>query len=169
MFNGKYSTTCYVDETLHALNDMYEKRALDPVDYLAQSSQPCSCTPLPAHAGNGLGRQPTCLRSAAAMPMTAQNWPPTATRPAWNVECMCSRRDDQQTPRSPNFADPERLHHEAYPLTMAVLRGSVRRATIDARFSTNCALGSDTMLDLGNLYTAGAAGMDGGRLRTGAG
>ena len=23
VFNGKYSTTCYVDETLHALNDMY--------------------------------------------------------------------------------------------------------------------------------------------------
>ena len=26
VFNGKYSTTCYIDETLHALTDMYEKR-----------------------------------------------------------------------------------------------------------------------------------------------
>ena len=34
VFNGKYSTTCYVDETLHALNDMYEKRRLSPASYL---------------------------------------------------------------------------------------------------------------------------------------
>jgi hydroxymethylglutaryl-CoA synthase len=34
VFNGKYSTTCYVDETLHALADMYEKRALNPSEYL---------------------------------------------------------------------------------------------------------------------------------------
>ena len=34
VFNGKYSTTCYIDETLQALNDMYEKRQLDPGEYL---------------------------------------------------------------------------------------------------------------------------------------
>ena len=34
VFNGKYSTTCYIDETLHALADMYEKRGLNPSDYL---------------------------------------------------------------------------------------------------------------------------------------
>ena len=34
VFNGKYSTTCYIDETLHALNDMYEKRGLQATDYL---------------------------------------------------------------------------------------------------------------------------------------
>ena len=34
VFNGKYSTTCYIDETLHALNDMYEKRGLDRRKYL---------------------------------------------------------------------------------------------------------------------------------------
>jgi len=34
VFNGKYSTTCYIDETLHALNDMYEKRALNSIEHL---------------------------------------------------------------------------------------------------------------------------------------
>ena len=34
VFNGKYSTTCYIDETLHALNDMYVKRGLNPADYM---------------------------------------------------------------------------------------------------------------------------------------
>ena len=34
VFNGKYSTTCYLDETLHALDDMYNIRDLDPISYL---------------------------------------------------------------------------------------------------------------------------------------
>jgi hydroxymethylglutaryl-CoA synthase len=52
------------------------------------------------------------------------------------------------------LAEPERLQYEAYPLTMAALgafRASrhYRREILD-----KLALGSDTMLDLGNLYTA---------------
>jgi hydroxymethylglutaryl-CoA synthase len=34
VFNGKYSATCYIDETLHALSDMYVKRGLRAIDYL---------------------------------------------------------------------------------------------------------------------------------------
>ena len=34
VFNGKYSTTCYIEETLQALDDMYGKRALEPIEYL---------------------------------------------------------------------------------------------------------------------------------------
>ena len=34
IFNGKYSTTCYLDETLHALDDMFNKRDLNPINYL---------------------------------------------------------------------------------------------------------------------------------------
>ena len=34
IFNGKYSTTCYIDETLQALDDMYLKRKLTPSTYM---------------------------------------------------------------------------------------------------------------------------------------
>jgi hydroxymethylglutaryl-CoA synthase len=52
-----------------------------------------------------------------------------------------------------NLAHPERLQYEAYPLTMAVTRifrasRHFRREILD-----KMGLGSDTMLDLGNLYT----------------
>jgi hydroxymethylglutaryl-CoA synthase len=52
------------------------------------------------------------------------------------------------------LANPEQLQYEAYPLTMAVHRifrasRHYRREILD-----KLALGSDTMLDLGNLYTA---------------
>jgi hydroxymethylglutaryl-CoA synthase len=33
VFNGKYSTTCYLDETLHALNDMARRMDREPSDY----------------------------------------------------------------------------------------------------------------------------------------
>ena len=53
-----------------------------------------------------------------------------------------------------SLAEPERLQYEAYPLTMAVFR--VFRASRHYRLEIldKLALGSDTMLDLGNLYTA---------------
>jgi hydroxymethylglutaryl-CoA synthase len=52
------------------------------------------------------------------------------------------------------LANPEQLHFEAYPLTMAVYR--VFRASRRYRHEIldKLALGSDSMLDLGNLYTA---------------
>jgi hydroxymethylglutaryl-CoA synthase len=60
----------------------------------------------------------------------------------------------QQKPELGSLADPERLNFEVYPLTMAVFRifrasRRYRREILD-----KLALGSDTMLDLGNLYTA---------------
>ena len=61
VFNGKYSTTCYIDETLHALADMYEKRGLDPSRYLRSLEDRLHASPVPAHAGNRLGHfLPVC-------------------------------------------------------------------------------------------------------------
>jgi len=63
-------------------------------------------------------------------------------------------REMSSKPEVASLADPERLNFEAYPLTMAVFRifrasRRYRREILD-----KLALGSDTMLDLGNLYTA---------------
>ena len=58
------------------------------------------------------------------------------------------------TPEVAELADADRVNYEAYPLSMAVFRifrasRKYRREILD-----KLALGSDTMLDLGNLYTA---------------
>jgi hydroxymethylglutaryl-CoA synthase len=34
VYNGRYSTNCYVDEVRRALDDLYGRRALDPAPYL---------------------------------------------------------------------------------------------------------------------------------------
>jgi len=151
VFNGKYSTTCYIDETLHALNDMYEKRGLVASDYLRSLKtvfmhRPYRRMPETGYAvaylfalGNGSAEDRAELASFCYE---------AGIEPDALLREMCSK------PEIVAFADPERLNYEAYPLTMAVFRifrasRRYRREILD-----KLALGSDTMLDLGNLYTA---------------
>ncbi|MDX1403518.1 MAG: hydroxymethylglutaryl-CoA synthase [Woeseiaceae bacterium] len=151
VFNGKYSTTCYIDETLHALNDMYEKRGLNPSGYLRNLKtvfmhRPYRRMPETGYAiaylfalGSGSPDDRAELASYCYQ---------AGVEPAQVLNEMLSK------PEVAGLADPERHNFEAYPLTMAVFRvfraaRKYRREILD-----KLALGSDTMLDLGNLYTA---------------
>ena len=151
VFNGKYSTTCYIDETLHALNDMYVKRGLTASDYLRSLKtvfmhRPYRRMPETGYAvaylfalGNGSAEDRAELASFCYEA---------------GVEPEALLAEMSSKPEIVALADPERLNYEAYPLTMAVFRifrasRRYRREILD-----KLALGSDTMLDLGNLYTA---------------
>jgi hydroxymethylglutaryl-CoA synthase len=151
VFNGKYSTTCYIDETLHALNDMYEKRGLTAADYLRSLKvvfmhRPYRRMPETGYAiaylfalGNG---SPEDRAELASFCYEA------------GIDPQALLMEMSSKPDVATFADPERLNYEAYPLAMAVFRifrasRRYRREILD-----KLALGSDTMLDLGNLYTA---------------
>ena len=151
VFNGKYSTTCYIDETLHALKDMYEKRGLTAADYLRSLNivfmhRPYRRMPETGYAiaylfalGNG---SPEDRAELASYCYEA------------GIEPEALLTEMSSKPEVATFADPERLNYEAYPLAMAVFRifrasRRYRREILD-----KLALGSDTMLDLGNLYTA---------------
>lgn len=151
VFNGKYSTTCYIDETLHALNDMYEKRGLRPIDYMRSLQtvfmhRPYRRMPETGWAlaylfalGNGSADDRAELASYCYEA---------------GVEPAALLNEMQSKPEVVSLAAPERLHFEIYPLAMAVFRifrasRHYRREILD-----KMALGSDTMLDLGNLYTA---------------
>jgi hydroxymethylglutaryl-CoA synthase len=151
VFNGKYSTTCYIDETLHALNDMYEKRDLDACEYLRSLNTVFMHRPYRRMPETGwaisylfaLGSGTSEDRAELASYCYEAGVEPDAL-----LMEMSSKPDVAK------FADPERLNYEAYPLTMAVFRifraaRRYRREILD-----KLALGSDTMLDLGNLYTA---------------
>jgi hydroxymethylglutaryl-CoA synthase len=151
VFNGKYSTTCYIDETLHALNDMYEKRSLSAIDYLRSLKTVFMHRPYRRMPESGwaiaylfaLGYGDADDRAELASYCYEAGIEPAAL-----LEEMSSQ------PEIVSLASPERLHFEAYPLAMAVFRifrasRHYRREILD-----KLALGSDTMLDLGNLYTA---------------
>jgi hydroxymethylglutaryl-CoA synthase len=151
VFNGKYSTTCYIDETLHALNDMYEKRGLNACEYLRSLDTVFMHRPY--------RRMPETGWAVAYLFALGSGTPDDRAELASycyeaGIEPGALLGEMVSKPQVADFAEPEKLNYEAYPLTMAVFRifrasRSYRREILD-----KLALGSDTMLDLGNLYTA---------------
>ena len=151
VFNGKYSTTCYVDETLHALNDMYEKRELDPIAYLRSLRTVFMHRPY--------RRMPeTGWAVSYLFALSGGNAQDRAELASYCYETGVDPEDLRGemlgAPAVSTLAEPESLHIEAYPLTMAVLRSFRASRHYRREILDKLALGSDTMLDLGNLYTA---------------
>ncbi|MGI9247807.1 MAG: hydroxymethylglutaryl-CoA synthase [Woeseiaceae bacterium] len=151
VFNGKYSTTCYVDETLHALNDMYVKRELNPSEYMRSlrtvfMHRPYRRMPETGWAVSylfalGQGNAEDCAELASY-----------CYEAGVDVEAM--RTEMISEPEVAALANPENLQYEAYPLTMAASRALRASRHFRKEILDKLALGSDTMLDLGNLYTA---------------
>ena len=151
VFNGKYSTTCYIDETLQALNDMYRKRDLVPIEYLRSLQTVFMHRPY--------RRMPETGWAVAYLFALSQGSSEDRAELASycyeaGIDAERLRTEMMSQPKVSTLASPERLQYEIYPLTMAVLR--VFRASRHYRVEVldKLALGSDTMLDLGNLYTA---------------
>jgi hydroxymethylglutaryl-CoA synthase len=151
VFNGKYSTTCYVDETLHALSDMYEKRALDPSAYLRSLRNVFMHRPY--------RRMPETGWAVSYLFALSQGDAEDRSELAGyceeagvDVEAVVAELSSK--PAVAEFATPERHSYEAYPLTMATLRAFRASDIYGREVVDKLSLGSDAMLDLGNLYTA---------------
>ena len=151
VFNGKYSTTCYIDETLHALNDMYEKRQLNSIKHLR------SLRTLFLH--RPYRRMPETGFAVSYLFALGKG---NAEDRAELASYCCEAGVDTDTlllemvskPAISSFATPEQHQFEAYPMAMAVLRAFRTSRYYQPEILDKLRLGSDTMLDLGNLYTA---------------
>lgn len=151
IFNGKYSTTCYIDETLHALNDMYEKRNLKSSEYLR------SLRTLFLH--RPYRRMPETGWAVSYLFALGQGKSEDRAELASycyeaDVDIKAVLAEMVSKPEVAKLAEPERLQFEVYPLTMAVLRAFRASRHYRREILDKLRLGSDTMLDLGNLYTA---------------
>jgi hydroxymethylglutaryl-CoA synthase len=151
VFNGKYSTTCYIDETLHALNDMYEKRDIVAADYLRSLQTIFMHRPYRRMPETGLA---VAYLYALGIGNTEDRAELASYCYQAGIEPDALISEMVSKPEISLLAEPERVNYEAYPLMMAVFRifrasRHYRREILD-----KLALGSDTMLDLGNLYTA---------------
>jgi len=151
VFNGKYSTTCYVDETLHALNDMYEKRDLNAIAYLRSLKTVFMHRPY--------RRMPeTGWAVSYLFALSSGDAEDRAELASYCYDAGVDPHDVRDEmlgkPAVATLADPARLNYEAYPLTMAALRAFRASRRHRREILDKLAIGSDTMLDLGNLYTA---------------
>jgi hydroxymethylglutaryl-CoA synthase len=151
VFNGKYSTTCYVDETLHALNDMYEKRDLNAIEYLRSLRTVFMHRPYRRMPETGWAVSYLFALSGGDAEDRAE-LASYCYETGVDPDDLCGEMLGK--PAVATLADPENLNIEAYPLTMAVLRSFRASRHYRREILDKMALGSDTMLDLGNLYTA---------------
>jgi len=151
VFNGKYSTTCYIDETLHALHDMYEKRDLNPIEYLRSLRRVFMHRPYRRMPETGWAVSYLFALSSGGSEDRAEL---ASFCYETGVDPEELRAEMLGEPAVATLAGPESLNLEAYPLTMAVLRAFRVSRHYRSEILDKMALGSDAMLDLGNLYTA---------------
>jgi hydroxymethylglutaryl-CoA synthase len=151
VFNGKYSTTCYVDETLHALADMYEKRRLSPGEYLRSLKTVFMHRPYRRMPETGWA---ISYLFALGLGEAADHAELATYCGDAGVDLRAVLDEMHAAPHVAGLADPERLQYEAYPLTMAVLRAFRASENFSRQVLDKLSLGSVAMRDLGNLYTA---------------
>jgi hydroxymethylglutaryl-CoA synthase len=151
VFNGKYSTTCYLDEAVHALRDMLRRLGREPGDYFRAvravfMHRPYERMPLNslafsylvALAHDGRSGSDTLARYCAA-----------ADVPLGEV-----LGEMRSVPDILRYALEGDLERDPYPMTMRLLRGFRDQSDYDELVTAKTRLGSLPMRELGNLYSA---------------
>jgi hydroxymethylglutaryl-CoA synthase len=151
VFNGKYSTTCYLDETLHALNDMLERMRQEPAHYYRELAavfmhRPYHRMPETSFAMSylfGLARDGARGRKELALYCERANMDVGAV-----LEEMQSQPDILQLVKDGD------IEADVYPLSIQLLRQFRASPEFGALVSAKMSLGSDLMKDIGNVYCA---------------
>ncbi len=151
VFNGKYSTTCYLDETLHALNDMLRRLNVSPTVYYhglgaAFMHRPYHRMPLTSFALS-------YLFGLANGGETGQAELAAHSRNA-GLDTAAVIEEMRSTPDILRLVHDGKINEEVYPLSMALLKdfraSPVCRELIESKMS----LGTEPMKDIGNVYCA---------------
>ena len=151
VFNGKYSTTCYIDETLHALADMYRRRGIDPAAHLQSVKHLFMHRPYRRMPENGFSVAWFWALANSDSDGEARLREYAALAEMDGDALVAELRADHTIA---SLASAEHLNDDAMPLTMALVRLFRRMPDFADTVESKLALGSEGMSDLGNLYTA---------------
>ncbi|MEN7344187.1 MAG: hydroxymethylglutaryl-CoA synthase [Pseudomonadota bacterium] len=151
VFNGKYSTTCYIDETLHALADMYRRRGLEPASHLECVRHIFMHRPYRRMPENGLSVAWlwALANSGAADEQRLREYAAVAEMDAGAL--LAELREEHKVAA---LADADHLNDDTMPLAMGLIRLFRRMPDFQSTISDKLSLGSFGMRELGNLYTA---------------
>ena len=162
VFNGKYSTTCYLDETLHALDDMLKRMNREPADYYRELSatfmhRPYHRMPETSFAMSylfALGRDGSGGRRILEEQCAASGM---------NVDDLL--REMRSTPDVLDLVRNGTIDEDVYPLCVELLREFRKSPEFAALVASKMSLGSEIMKEIGNVYCAAlpawmAAGME---------
>jgi hydroxymethylglutaryl-CoA synthase len=167
VFNGKYSTTCYIDETLHALNDMAKRMRREPSEYYRELDavfmhRPYHRMPETSFAMSyifGLAGDGEQGRAELAR---------YCDRAGMDLGEVLAEMRSQ--PNILDFVKSGDIEADAYPLSIQLSREFRSSEEFSALVSSKMSLGAEVMKEIGNVYCAAlpawmAAGMEDAFLR----
>jgi len=154
VFNGKFSTACYVDETLSALEVMLAKRGVGRGQFFRELEavfmhRPYHKMPVTAWALGylfALGADPSGAEELAGYCAAA------------GVDPAALQQEMAQLPVRAFEADFEGTVAEPYPLTATLMKAFRETPTYKQVVDDKMRLGAKPMMGMGNLYSAALPG-----------
>jgi len=150
VYNGRYSTNCYVDEVRRALDDLYARRSLDPAPYLRSVEAIFMHRPYARMPETGFGV--AYLFALAQGGAADQEELATYCRGA-GVLMGEVLAEMATAPELGLLAVSDRIQDEIFPLTMAALKVFRQSEAYRRHVRGKMELGAGWMREVGNLYT----------------
>lgn len=152
VFNGKYSTTCYVDEVLLAVEDMFRRRGGSRRALLDQQAAVFLHRPYQrmAETGYGMAYLYALATGREADRVLLQS---ACDKAGTSLDAVTNEL--VQRPDVFALVADARLNEDVYPLAMQTLRTFRNDPLYVTQVAERLQLGADAMKDVGNLY-AGA-------------
>ncbi len=162
VFNGKYSTTCYLDEALQAMREMWRRLSRDPLAYLRTVSAVFMHRPYERMPLNALGFSYLAALAADGAMGLAELAGYCRTS---GVDLDHVLAEMRASPDILTLALEGNLERDPWPMTMRLLRDFRAHPLYQDVVAGKLRLGAQPMRELGNLYSASlpawlAAGME---------
>ncbi|HET9819208.1 MAG TPA: hypothetical protein VFP92_08595, partial [Rhodanobacteraceae bacterium] len=163
VFNGKYSTDCYTDATLRALDAMFARREGSRSAYLRDLAAAFMHRPY-----HRMPRNAWAMAYLAALAHDAAGGDAGAEHElAGHCAAAGVSADDvlRELHTGARGCPEDALPDDAFPMTTAVLKAFRKSDAYPRAVEDKLQLGTDAMMELGNLYTAAlpawlASGLD---------
>jgi hydroxymethylglutaryl-CoA synthase len=151
VFNGKYSTTCYLDETQHALDDMARRMGRDAPEYYRELAaifmhRPYHRMPEQSFAMSYL------FGLASDGPSGLVELERHCKRANMAVENVVAEMRSQ--PNILQLVKDGNIDADAYPLSVQLLKDFRASDEFSAMVAAKMSLGAESMKDIGNVYCA---------------
>ncbi len=150
VFNGHYSTSCYLDATLSAMRDLWRRRGQAPQAYMASLAAVFMHRPYRRMPETGLAI--SVLGALASDDATGDGL--AAVAGLAGIDPAALKAELKATPELLDLVVQNRLNEDPYPLAMQVIRASRKHPFFTDNIGSPLALGSSAMMEIGNLYTA---------------
>jgi hydroxymethylglutaryl-CoA synthase len=150
VFNGKYSTTCYVEATVAAMDDLLNRLELGGLNFFDSLSTALFHRPYHKMPVQGL----STLYVYALARSTERTDELAALCTAANVDIAAVREEAKQSKDGLSRVRADSHDLDIIPNITACVRALRKTPAYEAQILPTLKLGSSRMMELGNLYTA---------------